>query len=916
MMALVSMRRRTWVAWFFSVAFAAGGCPRGQSLPDAVAPHAVDARSAAGTEETAGSDSAPGDAPPAAALDSSPDAGGPDASDAPGPDIARPPADAPTGCRDHEECAGSGAACLLARCDLTTGRCGTAARPDGAPCDDGNACSVDDACLGGVCAGGAPRACDDGNPCTDELCEAATGCVVHVNLAACDDGDPCTAGDQCLGGDCLPGGPACEDADPCTADTCDPATGGCGHLPLDGVPCDDGDPCTLGDACAGAACIAGTGDGCDDGNPCTLDGCVARLAAACVHEPLDAVSCDDGDACTAGEACAAGACVGGAPVDCDDADPCTVDACDPVEGCDQVLTAGAPCDDGDVCTLDTTCDAASGACLPAAVLDCDDDNPCTKEICHPQNGCVYLVKTGPCDDGDACTTDDTCAGATCAGVIQSCDDGDACTADTCDAVLGCQHVDVSSTCDDADPCTDDACAPATGCVATPNGAPCDDGDLCTTDDHCAGGLCQGLAADCDDEVACTLDACDPELGCVHAASLGPCDDGDACTVGESCQVAGACEGGAPLEVDDGLACTLDGCDPGVGATYAPDDDLCGVGQICVPGQGCVTGDVRLLITKVLLWPEDAPPEDDVGQWLVLRNIGEVPVELADLALRDEAGLLAPLLPIEGSLVLEPGQARAGYEAAAPPSGFSFAFGSPGDGFVLGAGAIAVVDGAGVVLESLPLSPVALGPEVPTGALPVVPGAPTELGLAAVEAADDEADNDIAGQWCVSPEASAAPEAPNLACSRIRLNEVRLADAEGPRWVELHAPGGAHLDAALLQLVDAQGASLGFVSVPPGRAPIGARALLEHAVGDVTLPALTAGAVQLLRLGQQLDVYGFGALEAEVDATWGRPLYESVTGPPQVQGQAAERHPDGADTDDAAVDWQQVEGGSPGAPNAP
>jgi len=59
-----------------------------------------------------------------------------------------------------------------------------------------------------------PADCDDGNPCTDEVCEGGT-CDYQFNNLACDDGDTCTTDDTCMGGVCV-GGPA----PPCLDDSC------------------------------------------------------------------------------------------------------------------------------------------------------------------------------------------------------------------------------------------------------------------------------------------------------------------------------------------------------------------------------------------------------------------------------------------------------------------------------------------------------------------------------------------------------------------------------------------------------------------------------------------------------------------------------------------------------------------------
>lgn len=70
---------------------------------------------------------------------------------------------------------------------------------------------------------------------------------------------------------------------------------------------------------------------------------------------------------------------------------------------------------------------------------------------------------------------------------------------------------------------------------------------------------------CDDGNSCTLDRCDETSGrCVFEPlpENSQCDsDGDACNGIDRCDDNGTCEKGAPLEVDDGDACTVDSCDP-------------------------------------------------------------------------------------------------------------------------------------------------------------------------------------------------------------------------------------------------------------------------------------------------------------------------------------------------------------------
>lgn len=61
-------------------------------------------------------------------------------------------------------------------------------------------------------------------------------------------------------------------------------------------------------------------------------------------------------------------------------------------------------------------------------------------ICDPGTGaCSDPIRTGSCDDGNGCTTGDTCDAGVCAGVLD-CNDGNSCTADSCDTTLNsCVH---------------------------------------------------------------------------------------------------------------------------------------------------------------------------------------------------------------------------------------------------------------------------------------------------------------------------------------------------------------------------------------------------------------------------------------------------------------------------------------------
>jgi len=189
---------------------------------------------------------------------------------------------------------------------------GCGGQPAGWPCEDGNACTVDDHCdAESACLAGGPLVCD--GPCL--TCDPASGCVPKPATALCDDGSACTTGDHCSGdaNTCvLQGVLACTAA--CLSGTCDAGTG-CVPKPEGSTCREAAGPCDVVESCTGSS-----GD-------CRPDGFAAASA-----------SCDDGNACTEGDHCSGTASVcAGAPVLCDD--PCLTGVCDPGAGC--VLRDGA-----------------------------------------------------------------------------------------------------------------------------------------------------------------------------------------------------------------------------------------------------------------------------------------------------------------------------------------------------------------------------------------------------------------------------------------------------------------------------------------------------------------------------------------------------------------------------------------------
>ncbi|MDX2166159.1 MAG: hypothetical protein SF182_03825 [Deltaproteobacteria bacterium] len=195
---------------------------------------------------------------------------------------------------------------------------------------------------------------------------------------------------------------------------------------------------------------------CNDNNTCTSDTCAVD-GLTCLYAPVVG-SCNDGNACTTGDTCVGTLCVGGAPPNCDDGKVCTADSCAPASGCTHTNVVGA-CNDGNLCT---TGDSCSGGNCVGTPLNCSDGNPCTNDVCT-LGVCSNPNNTLPCSDGTACTNGDVCSGGSCVpGPTLDCDDHNACTIDSCNPSNGCQHsiggsgcadTDGDGTPDELDPCT-------------------------------------------------------------------------------------------------------------------------------------------------------------------------------------------------------------------------------------------------------------------------------------------------------------------------------------------------------------------------------------------------------------------------------------------------------------------------------
>ena len=273
--------------------------------------------------------------------------------------------------------------------DIDGGPC--VGKADGEVCDDGDPCTLDDLCAGGVCVGGSNDPCTSDDPCKVGTCVTGVGCKVEP----LEDGTLCEAAcfnqASCQGGEC----------------TVDPESA---------VVCPEPDPLTQS-CVAELVCDAATG-------ACTKS----------VYHPVETECDTDSNRCTL-EVCGEdGVCTNtGESVSCNDKateDPCQTWACDKKDGiCDPIGFAGeVSCNDGNGCTMNDTCiqDEFSFIACKGTPVVVDDGNPCTDDSCVAGEILHTPVNGLPCDTGDECTPSGLCQDSACEFEGCSCYDDDDC----------------------------------------------------------------------------------------------------------------------------------------------------------------------------------------------------------------------------------------------------------------------------------------------------------------------------------------------------------------------------------------------------------------------------------------------------------------------------------------------------------
>jgi hypothetical protein len=515
---------------------------------------------------------------------------------------------------------------------------------NGMPCNDGNACTSNDTCQGGMCVGSNPVVCTPLDSCHDPgTCNPSTGMCstpAKADGSACSDGNACTQTDTCQSGACSGSNPvACMASDQChDPGTCNPSNGQCSNpAKANGTACNDGSACTQSDSCQSGTCTGSNPIVCTASDQCHDPGTCNPANGQCSSPAKpDGATCSDGSACTQSDSCQSGTCTG-SPVVCMASDQChDPGVCNPANGqCSSPAKPdGATCSDGSACTQSDSCQ--SGTCTGANPVTCPTPDQCHDPgTCNPANGqCSNPAKPdgATCSDGSACTQSDSCQSGTCTGASpvtcptpdqchdpgtcnpangqcsnpakpngSTCSDGNACTeADSCQSgtCTGASPV----TCPTPDQCHDPGtCNPANGQCSNPskpNGSTCSDGNACTQADACQSGTCTGAnPVTCPTPDQChDPGTCNPSNGqCSNPSKPNGsvCSDNNACTVGDSCQ-GGGCAAGAPRDCGDGNVCTDDACNASSGCTHANNTVACSDGNACTgsdvcSGGSCVSG---------------------------------------------------------------------------------------------------------------------------------------------------------------------------------------------------------------------------------------------------------------------------------------------------------------------------------------
>jgi len=208
--------------------------------------------------------------------------------------------------------------CTLDSCNPATGACSNPNAANGTTCNDANACTLSDSCQSGVCTGANPVICAASGQCkVAGVCNPATGVCSNPNApngATCNDGNACTQTDACQNGTCLGANPViCVPLDQChIAGVCSVGSGVCSNPNApNGTVCNDANACTQTDTCQTGTCTGANPVICTPSDQCYVAGVCNTGTGICSNPAAsDGTVCNDQNATTCGDVCTSAVCAG------------------------------------------------------------------------------------------------------------------------------------------------------------------------------------------------------------------------------------------------------------------------------------------------------------------------------------------------------------------------------------------------------------------------------------------------------------------------------------------------------------------------------------------------------------------------------------------------------------------------------
>lgn len=498
------------------------------------------------------------------------------------------------------------------------------------PCDDDNACTVDEVCTqvrgtATFTCQGAPRDCNDGNECSIDVCEETDDevgfqCVYTLNdnleeYGSCPDvTDSCTPEGNCAvelneDGSC----PDDNVVDACITGRCETVIteGGegpdvvsfeCVEAHLDVLPQDEcgcrgdltGDDTCFFNMCKEGACMdirKMEGASCNDGNECTvMDACsfAANGDATCegMAAPTECILDENPEApslangCNKGQACIATCSITGEFCDPDDEDPCPIS-----NGCPMEAPFLCPVT-GESCSSEPCPSLSTNECTPGCA--CSDDEGCTVgDTCGVEGEdeeavCQTVDKRDTCLTNDDCGDDMPCVGAPDFGEPGDCEIGGASVGGDCQINSDCSgycsvgvcvyagEINVDTSCSADSDCSAPTCVMGV-CQINEEDVT---GSTCTVDADCIPACDTGLDAGqcgCDAGSACASDVCESGecvTGPVFEEGTDCDENSEDCLSEGLCDDAGNCVGEEP---DDMLCPDID---PACGECICAIDGTC------------------------------------------------------------------------------------------------------------------------------------------------------------------------------------------------------------------------------------------------------------------------------------------------------------------------------------------------------